>query len=303
MAFGKIFESLFTGSLYGSGAATFAVWAYAIANSKPPGFVEINPRMLAGVLGCDVDEVQAAIDVLCDVDPDSRTPEEDGRRLVREGSFLYRLPTWPKYNAIRNEEKRREQNREAQARRRDRLRGDDNADVMLTDADCQHGQLTDADNQQCQPTEIEIVEPAPQGQPIDSLRSSHSTGAAEKPEKGRDHVYSEGFEQWWQIYPKRSGKGAAFKSWKKVATSNKARQTIMAATAAFAEAVVDMSFVPLPATWLNQRRFDDDPSEAAACAKKKFGRVMSAHIPNTPLGSPSCPCADCVKFRAKRVAQ
>ena len=118
MAYGKLFESLFTGSMVGSGPTVFAVWTYVIAHAKPPGTVEINPKILATVLGCAEADVLRAIGTLCSPDPASRSPEEDGRRLIPEGPFLYRVPTWPKYNAIRNEIERREQNREAQRRSR-----------------------------------------------------------------------------------------------------------------------------------------------------------------------------------------
>ena len=122
MAYGKVFESMFTGSLVGTGPTVFAVWTYCVANAKPPGLVEVHPRILATILGAELDDVLRALEVLCRPDPNSRTPDEDGCKLVQEGNFLYRLPTWPKYNAIRKEEDRRRQNREAQQRWRDKQR-------------------------------------------------------------------------------------------------------------------------------------------------------------------------------------
>jgi len=115
MAYGKVFESMFTGSMVGIGPTVFAVWTYCISTSKPPGIVELNSRILATILGCSAEEVDAAIEVLCSPDPDSRSPEHEGRRLIKEGNFLYSMPTWQKYVAIRREEDRRQQNRKAQA--------------------------------------------------------------------------------------------------------------------------------------------------------------------------------------------
>lgn len=124
MAYGKAFESTFKGSMVGAGRTVFAVWFYCIANAKPPGLVELNPVLLAAIFGdCDASEVQKAIDFLCSPDEESRTPVEDGRRLVQEGNFLFRMPTWPIYNALRKEEERREQNRKAQANWREKRRG------------------------------------------------------------------------------------------------------------------------------------------------------------------------------------
>jgi hypothetical protein len=116
MAYGKIFESLYGGSMVGSGPTVFAVWGYCIAMAKPPGYVELNPRIIGAAIGCPPKDVEAAIEVLEKPDPYSRSPDEDGRRLVKEGNFLYRMVTWGKYDGIRKEEERREQNRQAQAR-------------------------------------------------------------------------------------------------------------------------------------------------------------------------------------------
>lgn len=112
MSYGKTFDSLYTGSMVGAGLHVFGVWNYVIANSKPPGVVELNPRLMAAIFGCEVSLVVEAIRILCEPDPESRSKECDGRRLIHEGQFLYSIPTWSKYNQLRNEEERRAQNRE-----------------------------------------------------------------------------------------------------------------------------------------------------------------------------------------------
>lgn len=109
--YGKLFESTFTGSLVGSGPDVFAVWAYVIAHAKPPGEVELNPKLLAMVLGASEASVRAAIDKLCAPDEASRSKDEGGCRLVKTGEYLYRVPTWSKYRSIKNDEERREYNR------------------------------------------------------------------------------------------------------------------------------------------------------------------------------------------------
>lgn len=120
MAYGKIFESLFTGSMVGSGSTVFAVWAYVIASTRPPGIIEIHPKLLATVIGCPQAEVEAAVELLCSPDPDSRTHDHDGRRLLPEGRFCYSVVNWERYRMMRDDETRRIQNREAQRRWRNR---------------------------------------------------------------------------------------------------------------------------------------------------------------------------------------
>ena len=120
-SYGKIFGSMFTGSMVGSGPVVLSLWAYVIANAQPPGVVELNPRLLAYIIGCKEDEIVAAIEVLCSPDKSSRTEDMEGRRLIQEGTMQYRVVTWAKYNKVRNDEARRAQNREAQARYRKKV--------------------------------------------------------------------------------------------------------------------------------------------------------------------------------------
>lgn len=124
--YGKAFASMFKGSMVGSGSDVFAVWAYVISNMVPDGVVgaqvELNAKLLASAIGETEADMQKAIDFLCQPDPISRTPDEDGRRLVQLGPFDYRVVNGAKYMAIRNEEERRERNRQRQAEHRAKLK-------------------------------------------------------------------------------------------------------------------------------------------------------------------------------------
>lgn len=106
--YGKHFESMYTGSLQGSGAHVFAVMGYIVAHQKPPDFcVELNPDLVAFLLGEPVERINEAIDKLCAPDPRSRNDREDGRRIIRIGSFLYRVVNGPHYYALRSQEEKR----------------------------------------------------------------------------------------------------------------------------------------------------------------------------------------------------
>jgi hypothetical protein len=122
--FGKHFGSMYTGSMVGSGAVVFAVMGYVIANAVPveeAGLqVELDPVILATILGEEVTEVEQAIEFLREPDPNSRSQEEEGRRLVRVGQFDYRVVNGPRYREMRSEESRKRQNRAAQARFREK---------------------------------------------------------------------------------------------------------------------------------------------------------------------------------------
>ena len=125
--YGKIFESLFTGSLVGAGAEVFAVMSYVIANQRPDrelgSYVELNPKLLAVIIGESEAVIEAAIKVLCDADPNTTTPGHQGKRLISVSRFGYQVVNGAKYRAIRDEEDRRRQNREAKRRERAKKNG------------------------------------------------------------------------------------------------------------------------------------------------------------------------------------
>ena len=78
LIYGKVFASLFTGSMHGAGAKVFALMAYIIAHMQPDKkrdeYVELNAKHLAPIIGETQEAMQAAIDYMCAPDPDSRTP-------------------------------------------------------------------------------------------------------------------------------------------------------------------------------------------------------------------------------------
>ena len=112
--YGKCFESQYEGSMIGAGLNVFAVWNYIIVKARA-GRVEINTKLLAFTLGGTEDEINRALIFLCSPDPKSRSKDEEGRRIVKEGEFQYRLVNWEYYQKIRNQDDRREYNRLKQA--------------------------------------------------------------------------------------------------------------------------------------------------------------------------------------------
>ena len=108
--YGKYFQSTFTGSMFGAGAHVFALWGYVIANTHK-GIIELNPVLVAAVIGCKPEDIKTALDYLCNDDPHSRSKNENGRRLIREGQFQYRVVNFADYHGLRSEDERREYNR------------------------------------------------------------------------------------------------------------------------------------------------------------------------------------------------
>jgi hypothetical protein len=123
--YGRIYATLYEGSLYGKSALHFAVMGYVISKQVPESrdpeartFVDLNPLALARLFSDSEENVQAVIDELCGEDKKSRTKDEGGRRLVKDGQFRYRVVNGTHYRNLADQERRREINRKAQAKRR-----------------------------------------------------------------------------------------------------------------------------------------------------------------------------------------
>lgn len=88
-----------------------------------------------------------------------------------------------------------------------------------------------------------------------------------------------GFDDFWQAYPRKVGKATTLKAWRKLNPSQTTADIIIGAIRNqvaqlhFRNAQGD-DFIPNPATWLNQGRWDDEIVESKQVRKE---REMTAH--------------------------
>jgi hypothetical protein len=88
----------------------------------------------------------------------------------------------------------------------------------------------------------------------------------------KDSEYTEIFEKFWAVYPKKKGKGEAFKSFQKKTNKPPIEELISMITELTGTNDWTKSsgqFIPMPATWLNQSRWDD---ENDVVTKKQFAQ-------------------------------
>ena len=116
--YGKIFESLYEGSMVGAGPTIFAVWGYCIAKADSSGIVILNPALLAPIIGTSRVDVEQAIEYLTSPDPHSKNPEHEGRRLINVSGYAYTVVSHAIYRDIKNNQDRREYMREYMRKRR-----------------------------------------------------------------------------------------------------------------------------------------------------------------------------------------
>lgn len=95
--YAKVFQDMYTGSMYGAGCHVFATWGWILAHKDEKGEVEVNVRRVASELGASPDQIQEAVEYLASPDPESRTRTEEGRRIIRISQFGYRVVNSGKY--------------------------------------------------------------------------------------------------------------------------------------------------------------------------------------------------------------
>ena len=233
--YGKIYEQTFTGSMVGNGSHVFAVWAYVIAHTKPDSMVELNPVIIATILGDDVQRIKTAIATLCAPDPDSRSKDDEGRRLVEKAPFLYFVPQFKKYAGIPNERERRQYFAQKQRDRRARLKAEKRQTV--TSKTVKSGQsvspaVTHSDSDSDSDSDI-----------VFTKVNTHPVSALE--------IY--------KAYPRKVAKPAALRAIEKAMMIRPAAELLKLTVAFAATQIKNDPFTPHPATWFNQQRFADDP--------------------------------------------
>ncbi|MEU9436556.1 hypothetical protein [Streptomyces sp. NPDC048252] len=73
------------------------------------------------------------------------------------------------------------------------------------------------------------------------------------------------FDEFWHLYPRKAGKSEAAKAWGKAIKNGADSSALLAALKAHAEywlaAKTEQQFIPHPTTWLNQKRYEDEPPQ------------------------------------------
>lgn len=118
--FTKLFATIITSSIWSEDDKTRIMWITMLASiNDPSGHIDGSVPGMAAISRMSIEDAEKAIAKLESPDPYSRTPDEDGRRIVREPGG-WRVVNATKYRDARDSEKRREQNRESQQRWRER---------------------------------------------------------------------------------------------------------------------------------------------------------------------------------------
>lgn len=150
--FTKLFSTILNSTIWGEPDHIRLVWITMLALSDQYGRVQASVPGVAHQARVSVEQARGAIKVLESPDPDSRTPEHEGRRIVKmDGGW--RLLNYTKYREIKDDEDQRA--RKAKNKRDQRKR-----EASVT------GSVTDVT--ECHPiaeAEAEAIPPLPPVEP------------------------------------------------------------------------------------------------------------------------------------------
>lgn len=70
--------------------------------------------------------------------------------------------------------------------------------------------------------------------------------------------YSDDFETWWNVYPRKQAKGDAWKAWQSLKKILPNVDVLVAASLAYEKTITDPQFLKMPGPWLRARRWEDE---------------------------------------------
>lgn len=221
--YGKVFDSIYDGTLYGHWEAIVTM-QQLIVLCTPDGMVDMTPHAIAARTSIPLKIITKGLKLLSNPDPHSRTPGDDGRRIVLMDAHRpwgWVIVNHGKYQHMQDADTVRAQTRERVRKHRElkRLVTVGNGPLRHSDSDSDINPLS--------------------GKPDDLA-----------------------FIEFWNVYPRKVAKQAAMKAWKRLALSDadvsKAMTALRIASQSDQWVKDDGKFIPHAATWLNGRRFEDE---------------------------------------------
>lgn len=132
--YGKVFGSIYDGTLHGHWQAIVTM-KVLIVLSNDDGVIDMTAASISARTSIPVEIIEAGLTHLEQPDPYTRTPGEDGRRIVRldeHRPWGWRLVNYAKYRALRNMEQKKESDRERmRVKREEEKKNSKNSDVAI----------------------------------------------------------------------------------------------------------------------------------------------------------------------------
>lgn len=117
----------------------------------------------------------------------------------------------------------------------------------------------------------------------DTDKSREEKSREEPPNPPAPSALDVGFEEFWKCYPRKVGKTAARKAWSRIHPQNGTREIIFGAVESQKQSAQwqkdNGQFIPNPATWLNQGRWEDEIEKPLSLDERmKLGEEHWKHV-------------------------
>jgi hypothetical protein len=242
MHYVKLWSNLLKSSILEQDLHVRWLWIAMLLEADRDGNVYGTPEALARVANMNLDQVNAALAILTAPDPNSTTGDEQGRRILPVGTNLWYLVNYQSYRGLKDMEEIRRKTAERVRRHRERKR--------------------------VQAVTHSVTLDVTQSNPI-VLRAEAEAEAKTTKTLGRSApkrvTYSEDFLAFWKLYPNKTAKGNAWESWQRRAEPVPSLAVVLAAVERDKSSKQWRKdageFIPYPATWLNQRQWENEGSE------------------------------------------
>lgn len=223
MGYTKLFSEIIGSTIWDEEPYIKIVWITMLAMKDDRHEVKASIPGLAHLARVSRDQCEIALEKFLSPDPDSRSQENEGRR-IEEIDGGWHVLNGEKYRKQRSEEERKEYMRTYMQRYRK------DSSVKFTLAN------------------VSNVSPTEQNR-TDKIITKNNA------------IYSESFLEFWKHYPKRLDKDRCFKIWTKNKLES-ILPTILGAISKEKEnpqwCDEEGRFIPNPTTWLNQKRWEKE---------------------------------------------
>lgn len=259
--FAKVFASLWDGTMVGRADAQL-VFIYLLANCDRKGFIFHGREKIAALTGIPIERVHDAIGFLESPDEHSKSEASEGRRIIRtaaERNWGWCIVNYEHYRSIRDEDERREAAKDRMRKLRDERRAEStHFDGGEQFAGVRHGSppLAHAD------VEVEVDA---ESKDLPGPSAPRATDPA-------------GFSDFWKAYPTKVGKKAAASAFKKALRVTTVETMLGAIESQKRSKRWTEGYIPNPATWLNQGRWDDEVQSTGVTGSAAVDEFMKGGV-------------------------
>lgn len=271
--YGKLFASMYEGTLYGQWQAIVTLQQLVILADED-GIVDMTPPAISARTSVPLDIIEIGIDALSAADKYSRSPDDEGRRIVlidESRPWGWRIVNYLYYRNLGSRVDKKIKDKKRIAEKRSKINNKKECrDVSQVVADCSELSHEVADVAHTnRNTDKEIYTALKNAEPEKTYQTK----------KGRKLTGEclESFERFWIDFDYKKGKSEAADEWFKISLKNGTLEKIL--ESARREALNRPNLIAKGLTpkmaqgWLSGRRWEDEQVDAQVITQPKFSVV------------------------------